>query len=302
MQNANRSKPGTAPSKPTKGAGTPPQTDDQSSPPQNAAGASDGSPKSGKPSLAQRMAHMLEHGEPMADADDATPPSGGPDTDGDGATSGKGAKPKKFNELAKAVGVELDELYALEIATAEDGKPVTVQALKDHFAKRSEFSVSQLKWNEDRERQQGELARANTELRELLAAIPRDKLDKSVLERVQAKATENEKRERGRTLTVIPEWRDAATMKQELAGMGEWLEDFGFPSGYLATVVDHRVFKMMRSSWQRDVRIKAFLEQAEKEPTPPVGKSKPSGAAPRKPNNGEARARGRAGLVALLED
>lgn len=299
MQNAQRSRPGTAPSKPTKAAGTPPQTDDDSDQETQETGASDGSPKSGKPSYAQRMAYMLEHGEPMPD--DATPPSAGADTDDGEAKPGKGAKPKKFNELAKALSLELPELYALEIATAEDGKPVTVEMLKDHYAKRTEFSVSQLKWNEERERQQGELARANTELRELLAAIPRDKLDKSVIEAVKAKAAENAAREEKRTLQVIPEWRDAAVKKQELAAMGEWLEDFGFPSGYLATVVDHRVFRMMRSSWQRETRIKAFLEQAEKEPTPPVGKSKP-GSAPRKPASGEPRPKGRAGLVALLED
>jgi hypothetical protein len=246
------------------------------------------------------MAYMLEHGEPMPDADGAKPPASGEATDEGEPKPGKGGKPKKFNELAKAVSMELDELYALEIAEPEEGKPVTVQTLKDHYAKRAEFSVTQLKWNEERERQQGELARANTELRELLAAIPRDKLDKSILEVVKAKAGENAAREEKRTLAVIPEWRDAATRKQETAAIGEWLEGFGFPSGYLATVVDHRVFKLMRSSWQREQRINAFLEQAEKEPTPPLGKSKPAGAA-RKPLSGE-RPKGRAGLVALLED
>ena len=43
------------------------------------------------------------------------------------------AAPTKFNDLAGKLGVELDDLYKLEVSQAEDGTPVTVEDLKDHY-------------------------------------------------------------------------------------------------------------------------------------------------------------------------
>lgn len=309
VQNPQRSQPGTAaPSK--KAPGTVPPKQSQTAPSSesdelNETGESGGSPDSGRPpSKAHRLAHMLKTGEPLK-TDGTKPPAGAGDDDDAGEDGGsRKSKPKKLNDLAEAVGLELDELYALEVASAADGSPITVQTLKDHHAKRSEFSVAQLRWEEERTRQNNELVRGNAELRELLQAIPRDKLDKGVLEKVQQRVAESERRERARTLEVITDWRDPETMKADLAGMGEWLRDnYGYPMGYLGSVFDHRALLMMRDAWKRDLRIKAAIEEMDKEPPAPPGKGKTTGRAPKQPPREPGqRQRGRAGLVALLED
>lgn len=310
MQNQQRSQPGTA-APPHKGPGTASPKQSLTAPDGEVprapsdSGESGGSPESNRaPSKAARLAHMLKTGEPLKDDGAAAPPAGAGDESGKGGGSQK-PKPKKFNDLAQALGVELNELYGLEIATAADGSPVTVQTLKDHHAARSDFSVAQLRWEEERTRQNNELVRGNAELRELIAAIPRDKLDKSVLEKVQQRVAESERRERARTLEVITDWRDPETMKADIAGMSEWLrENYGYPMGYLQSVFDHRALLMMRDAWKRDLRIKAAIEEMDKEPPAPVGKGKATGKAPSKPprESGQPRPRGRAGLVALLED
>jgi hypothetical protein len=240
---------------------------------------------------------MLEHGKPL---EEGTKPPAGAGTEGEDDSPGTDSKPKKFNDLAESLGIELAELYKLEIATSADGKPVTVEMLKDHHSKRSDFTVAQVKWEEEKTRQQADLVRGNTELRELIAAIPRDKLDPKVLEAVRGKVEESGKRERARTLEVIAEWRDAETMTKDLTGMGEWLKGYGFPADYLKTVVDHRALLMMRDAWKRDLRIKAALEEIERESPTATGKGKPTGKAPSKPSSGP-KARGRVGLEALLE-
>ena len=240
---------------------------------------------------------MLKTGKPL---EAGKPPDAGASNQETGEEDGSPAKPKRFNDLAATLDVDVAELYVLEIAEAADGSPVTVQALKDHYAKRSDFSVEQLKWNEERSRQQSELVRGNAELRELLAAIPRDKLDAKVLEAVRTKVTESANRERARTLTVIPEWKAKETMEADLAGMAEWLQGFGFPTGYLQTVFDHRAMNMMRTAWKREQMVKAALEEIEKEPTAAPGKSKAGQGAPKKPTTSTQGRTGRAGLEALL--
>lgn len=261
----------------------------------------DGSPDARQPSKSQRLAHMLKTGKPLkiGEAPNAEPAGAG--TQGEDDSRGSDSKPKKFNELSERLGLELAELYGLEVATSADGKPVTVEMLKDHYSKRSEFSVSQLRWEEDRARQNADLVRGNAELRELLSAIPRDKLDPKVLETVRTRVEANAKRERARTLEVIPDWRDQELMGKELAEMGEWLEGFGYQKGYLATVYDHRAMNMMRTAWKREQLVKAALEEIEKDPPAPMGKGKPQGKPPSKPRTGPIP-KGRAGLESLLQE
>lgn len=291
MQNRNSSLPGTVAASNNPAPGTAPKPDTQSA---NQADQSGGSSEVRKPpSVAKRLAHMLETGKPLKT--DEPPPAGAGKA---GEEDGSPAKPKKFNELAERLGVEIDELYGLEIANAADGSPVTVQTLKDHHSKRSEFSVAQLQWEEARTRQQSELVRGNAEIRELLSAIPRDKLDPKILETVRAKVAENAKRERARTLELIPDWRDEGTMTKELEGMSEFLKGYGFPPDYLKTVFDHRAILMMRDAWRRETRVRAVLDEIEQDPPPALGKGKPQGKAPNK--GSQPLPKGRAGLESLL--
>ena len=41
----------------------------------------------------------------------------------------KKAKPEMFNDLAEALGIELDDLYKLQVSTT-DGKTVTIEEMK----------------------------------------------------------------------------------------------------------------------------------------------------------------------------
>lgn len=289
MQNANNSQAGT-PATNQPAPGTEPQQ-------------SQGAPASAapdKPSKAKRLSDLLSGKKPDAPPNEGTPPAAGAAQPG--AEGGSSTKPKKFNDLAASLDMELDELYGLEIATAADGSPLTVQTLKDHHAKRSDFSVAQLRWEEERTSQQNELVRGNAELRELLASIPRDKLDPKILEAVRAKVTQSADRERARTLKVIPEWRNSTVMETELREMGDWLRNYGYEPGYLTTVYDHRALRMMRDAYQREKRIKAALEEVEREEVKPLGGSKPQGGKPpsKQPRSEGPPQRGRAGLENLL--
>lgn len=283
-------------------AGTPSEAN------QPPAGTPAPSPEGGSPeptqtpqkSKHQRLLELLKDEEPPGESGNPKPPGGGKGKAG----GSQDAKPKKFNELAERIGVELSELYALEIAEpGKDGKPVTVETLKDHYAKRAEFSVREIEWEEERSRQQAELVRNNAELRELISALPRDAIKPEVLQKVKAKHDAVIKRERQDLLRVVPEWKDENTETKERGEMAEWLKDFGFPSSYLETVIDHRALHFIRENWRRYVRLTKALEELEEKPdTMQPGKHK-GGKPPRKPDGRDKpNARGRAGLMVLLEE
>lgn len=185
------------------------------------------------------------------------------------------AKPTKFNDLAGTLGMELDALYKLEIASSEDGEPVTIEALKDLHANTSDFELSKLEFEEQRTQKEQELMRAQAELNEILSVLPKGSVKPEVLERIRAKNEAALKIEREKTLDVIPAWKDSEQRKSDIAGMAEHLQAYGFPVNYLTTVANHMQLKYIRDNWQREQRMRKALEK--------VRAGKPEKKVPSKP-------------------
>lgn len=218
---------------------------------------------------------MFREGEPSQDG--KAPESG---ADGKPVERQPKGKPKGLKDLAERLELKPEDLYALEIPTA-DGKTKTLGQLKDAAAKEGDLSVRELAFEESRSRQEGELLRAQSELRELVAALPKTAVKPEVLETIRQKHEAVLKRERARTLEVIPEWQDEAKRTEEIAGIVEHLKGYGFPANYLQSVFDHRTLKYIRENWQREQRIRKALEQVEAMKPKTPAKSKPHGAAPK---------------------
>lgn len=211
-----------------------------------------------------------------------SPEGGAAETAADGkpAERQEKGKPKGLKDLAERLELKPEDLYALEIPMA-DGKTKTLGQLKDAAAKEGDLSVRELAFEEDRSRQEGELLRAQSELRELVAALPKSAVKPEVLDTIRQKHELVLKRERAKTLEVIPEWQDETKRTEEIAGIVEHLKGYGFPANYLQSVFDHRTLKYIRDNWQREQRIRKALEQVEAMKPRTPAKSKPNGAAPK---------------------
>lgn len=239
--------------------------------------ASDAGAESGLKSLAE----LLAKGEPSGDGE-----SSGDDEGKGGAAAGDGqkkSKPKKFNDLAGTLGIELDELYKLEIASTHDGKPITIEQLKDLHAKQETHVLRELEFEEKRQQQESELIRAQSELRELMAALPEKAIKPEVLERIRKKHDDVQAFERGKTLEVIPEWRDEKRRAEDIRGMIDHLKGYGFPENYLQTVFNHRSMKYIRDNWMREQRIRRALDLVKSGKPNPTTTAKATGKAPKKP-------------------
>jgi hypothetical protein len=186
------------------------------------------------------------------------------------------AKPKTFNELAERLELDVKDLYDVEIPAAKPGEKYTLGQLKDHLAERENFTVSQLKLDEDRARLESDFTRAQQELQTLLAELPKADVKPETIEKIRQRAAATLKTERAKTLEVIPEWREEERRKQEIEGIVEHLTGYGLPASYLQTVSDHRVMKYLRDNFLRKQRLdKALALVGEKKPNA-LGKGKPA--------------------------
>lgn len=169
-------------------------------------------------------------------------------------------KPTKFNDLAGTLDMDLDALYKLEIASSEDGESITIEQLKDQHSKAVDFELTQLEHEERRIQQEQDLTRAQSELQEILQALPQNAVKPEVLQKIRERSNATTTLERQKTLVAIPEWKDADTRQADVAAMTEHLQGYGYPVGYLGNVVDHRQLKYIRDNWQREERMRKALE------------------------------------------
>jgi len=247
-------------------------------PPENTAEAIAATEEAAKvePVKLESLTALLE--ESASKADDT------PEGAKEGAAAGNGkdnAKPKMFNDLAEANGIELDDLYKLQVTTA-DGKTVSIEELKSLQTKQDDIVLRELEFEETRANKEGDLRQAQSELAEIVAALPDGTIKPAVLEKLRAKNATRVELEQTRTLSAIPTWEDEATRTRDLTGMSTHLERFGFPENYLGTVVDHRMFVFIRESHLREQRIKNALEKVRSGKPNPMTPTKTAATAPGK--------------------
>ena len=259
---------------------------------ENTAGAEQTTEDQQEPGI-EYLGEMLQETEPKDDTGVSDDAAGGSDD----------AAPTKFNDLAGKLGLELDALYKLEVSQAEDGTPVTVENLKDHYALQGDLSMREIDFEERRTKQESELMQAQEELRELLAALPEKAIKPEVLQNIRNKHDAQKTLERRRTLEVIPDWKDEKTRTADIEGMSEHMKQYGYPVDYLERVADHRQIKYIRDNWQREQRIRTALAKVKAGRPNPTSRQKPVKKAPLKsPLAGVKRGNARNKLEAVFSE
>lgn len=231
----------------------------------------------------------------LLDAEAGDEQGGKPSGEGEGAeTSGsESEKPTKFNDLAGRLDLDLDALYALTITLSDDGEPITIEELKDRHVASAELEMKEFEFEERRTEQEQALARAKTELHEILQALPAKAVKPEVLERIREKSEKQATLERARTLEVIPEWKDEKRRESDIEAMAKHLQGYGFPIDYLRNVVSHQQLKYIRDNWLREERVRAAMEKYRSGKPKPSGTQKPQGKPPRKDAETAPKTRGR---------
>jgi hypothetical protein len=190
-------------------------------------------------------------------------------------------RPKSLKALAETLKLADKDLYDIEVPMS-NGESRTLGQLKDLVSKQDDFTLRELSFEEERQRKESDLHRAQNELRELVSQLPKNALRPEVVEAFRQKHEATVQQERQRTLEVIPEWKDEARRTEEITGIVEHLESYGFPKNYLSSVVDHRTIKYIRENFLREKRLRSALEQVKVAPPSNTARSRSQAQAPKK--------------------
>lgn len=188
-------------------------------------------------------------------------PEDGETVDGDGNVIAVDTSkpPESMEELSKRLGFKPEQLYNVKIPLSDGAEPLTIGQLKDRVGELVDLETRETQFEQRRMRSEGELLRAQTEIRELLAMIPKEHIRPEIVNKIRQRHDANMAFERRQTLEHIPEWRDEKRVAQDLQGMTEFLGEYGFDETFISTVHDHRAIKFIRDMYLRDKRIKAAL-------------------------------------------
>lgn len=198
-------------------------------------------------------------------------------------------KPKNLEALAETLGLEVKDLYEMEIPFA-DGDDVTHKTLgevKDEISERSTFEVDRLAWEEQKTDRDNQVVKSMQEIQEIVSMLPKSAISEQLVQAVARKRAVMVETETRMTRQVIPEWTNEDVEERDRAAMREHLGEYGFPENYLDNLVDHKTLRYIRESMKRQQRIERALEQVKTVRKPG---HKPSGKPTGKPaTRGKAR-------------
>jgi hypothetical protein len=180
--------------------------------------------------------------------------------------------------VSKRLGLKPEEVYAIKVPMPNGAEPLTIGDMKDRVGELVELETREAQFDQRRIKSEGEVLRAQTELRELISMIPKENIPAGIVDKIRKRHEATVNRERELTLEHIPQWQDEKTCAADISGINELLSDYGFDDTFIATVVDHRALKFIRDMYLMDKRIKTALARVEtptkrgKKPSSKVGK------------------------------
>jgi hypothetical protein len=176
--------------------------------------------------------------------------------------------------VSKRLGLKPEEVYAIKVPMPNGAESLTIGDMKDRVGELVELETREAQFDQRRIKSEGEVLRAQTELRELISMIPKENIPAGIVDKIRKRHESTVSRERELTLEHIPQWQDEKTCAAEIKGINELLSNYGFDETFIASVVDHRALKFIRDMYLMDKRIKAALAKVE---TPTKRGKLPSG-------------------------
>jgi hypothetical protein len=204
--------------------------------------------------------------------------------DGEHGESRANAKPETLEALAKAVGVQVSDLYSIKVPASGGREAMTIGQIKDRFSEFDALEADRLTFSEQKVQQEQELQRLRDEFREILAVIPKEQLKPELLQRAAERLAARDKARRDQIVVALPEWKDDATRKADMAEITKMLAGYGLNQFEVQAINDPRLLKFARDAQRREALVRKALESVKKVPKrEPQQRQAGGGPAPRKP-------------------
>lgn len=227
---------------------------------------SQGPKVSGASGFAAALARIQEEeggDDPVVSADGE---SVNDDESGKPRKSGK-ATPADLNALAESLGVKVEDLYKVKVPATGGRDAMTIGQIKDKFAEWESLETDRIAFDHSKVKVEADLEQAKEELRELIAVIPKEHLNKEALARVAGKLVERSRAQKAQVAAMFPEWKDESVRTAQLGEIETHLSGYGFSKQRIAALSsDPLMLKFIRDAAKRERQVAKALEAVKKTP------------------------------------
>lgn len=195
----------------------------------------------------------------------SAPPDGGRadpagDAAGDDGAGGARAAPKSLSEAAEALGLEVAELYALDVPVGDNGEVLSLGELKDAWKAGKDLKAERLAFTRDSEKGRDELAKARAEISRLAGMLPAAAFAPDNVSRMRVEAEAEMAREWSSMIAAEPSWKDAKAYQSDFAEMVKVGEAAGYTKRELELVTDHRAYRLLLKLTRLTKAVEGALE------------------------------------------
>lgn len=184
------------------------------------------------------------------------------DADDDGARAPQTVDvPKTLDALAEGLGVDVADLYEIEIPLGSDQEPISLGALKDLGKAGSQIDLDRIEFEETKTRFETEQRKAAQDFADLVASLPQGAISDDLVGKIHKQRAAIQEREERLIKATIPTWSDPVARERDNKAMADYLDEFGFPPNFLDTVVDHKTVALVRDAALRKQRLETALDQ-----------------------------------------
>lgn len=181
---------------------------------------------------------------------------------GESQTDDNGSESLTLNAVAEKLGVDVADLYNLEIQMPDNGESMKLSELKDLATEHTRGNMERLAWETEATKQRNELANGRQELQQMLGMIPAQMRTPEMLQRARQELAQSKEIETRALLDRVPEWRDPKVFEADQPVILEHIEQFGFGADDWGGLLDHRLQAYVRHNAMRERRIAELLQQA----------------------------------------
>ena len=169
--------------------------------------------------------------------------------------------PKSLDALAEGLGVDVADLYNLEVPLGGEQGSVTLGQLKDLGKAGSQIDLDRIEFEERQTEFEAQQRKAAQDMADLIASLPRKAITDELVGKIHQQRAAIQEREEQLLAGAIPQWSDPVVKERDRTAMADYLAEFGFPQGFLDTVVDHKTQALIRDAALRKQRLSKALEQ-----------------------------------------
>lgn len=188
-------------------------------------------------------------------------------------------QPMSLDSLAEKLGVEVAELYSMQIGMPDGGEAMTLSDLKDLATERQRDVAERLEWEGEKSKERNRLQNERSEMQKVLSLIPSQFRSPELLSQARDAIDKERQIEAARLVDRVPEWRDPKAFAADMETITPHIGEFGFSKEELRSVYDHRLLAYIRHNALREKRLSEVLAEA-RERRERKGSARTGGAKP----------------------